>query len=816
MKKSFILLIAVALLGMGVNAQVLSRSGVGNANNHKIVGNKHIPFIVTNQVSTPKSIDTIAEFPYLLDFENGMDGWNAIDQDGDGFNWSINNSLEAYSGSNSLMSESYNNDYGAFTPDNWFISPAISIPEEGEYNLKWMVSAQDPNYAEEHYAVYISTEGNDIANFTSEAFSETIPAYTEGYYAQSVSLADYAGQTIYVAFRHYDVTDMFAMKIDDICIKMAGIPEIQLNIPTLAFAGDTVMATVQVIEGLRPIEYEWTINADYELSENSDTAYIVFEGNIIDTISVIATNEIGSDTASKSIQIMDCNAPIEDYPYAEVFDNPATCWHGEGWEIGVFYVGETPVTASLSVDDIEAEYPTHIVVDNSLYSPYFTVPTDTLYELQYLVCLGGGQDYPGDHYTLEAITENDTILIYEETLTEAGLQARNISLADLAGETVMLRFRHFNNEATSFALCLGELSIHVIALPEVSIIGPDNARSTESVTFQAVASCALDMNYEWNFQGATPETVTDTNIATVAWTGAQDGNYIVTLTVSTEIGDVVAYDTIYITNCDNGLTTPFAESFDRSLGCWTTMDADGDGLNWMDAESAFYELDYETGYGPQYAHSGDNALVSLSGYPWLGTFYWIEYDLGEALTTNNYLVSPEINVTEGASTLSFYMYSLSTATPESFEIRIKTGEAPTSPADFTTVLHPLAPVTNGTYTQYGVDLSAYAGQTIYLAFIHKTTGGKMLILDDIAVNNATVGIDMAQMAEVSVYPSVTADVVNVLAENVKMVEVLDLNGRIVMAQPQAGTLNISNLSQGIYFIRVVTSEGTSTQKVIKR
>ena len=90
------------------------------------------------------------------------------------------------------------------------------------------------------------------------------------------------------------------------------------------------------------------------------------------------------------------------------------------------------------------------------------------------------------------------------------------------------------------------------------------------------------------------------------------------------------------------------------------------------------------------------------------------------------------------------------------------------------------------------------GRTIYLAF------------------EDWVGINTVDNVEVSVYPNPACDVLNVNAEGVKKIEVINANGSVVMTSEKAGAINISTLSNGIYMVRTLTNAGVNVQKIVKK
>lgn len=188
------------------------------------------------------SCDPITNFPFVENFENveAFDCWTFIDADGDGFNWDLNYLRDAedddtglgygHNGSYGLVgSASWNNSAGALNPDNWMITPAMAIPATGTYKLTWYVKGQDADYAEEYYSVYVATT-NSV-----DAFTATSPMFsgysTDEWELKTVDLSSYSGQTIYIAFRHHNVSDMFYIDIDDISVSLgSGLENHDMNI----------------------------------------------------------------------------------------------------------------------------------------------------------------------------------------------------------------------------------------------------------------------------------------------------------------------------------------------------------------------------------------------------------------------------------------------------------------------------------------------------------------------------------------------------------------------------------------------------------
>jgi hypothetical protein len=141
--------------------------------------------------------------------------WTSIDADGDGEDWFLYDVAgSAYAGLNSAASASWTGATGPLTPDNYLVTPQLILGDDEV--LTYHIGAQDPSYPDENYGVYISTAGNTEADFTTELFTETL---VDGeWYERSVDLSDYNGMTVYLAFRHYDVSDEFYIKLDNVIL----------------------------------------------------------------------------------------------------------------------------------------------------------------------------------------------------------------------------------------------------------------------------------------------------------------------------------------------------------------------------------------------------------------------------------------------------------------------------------------------------------------------------------------------------------------------------------------------------------------------
>ena len=182
---------------------------------------------------------------YFTGFETGLpDGWTTIDADGDGNCWDKTDNIPDYAhgGTAFMSSASYHNDKGVLTPDNWLVSPRL--PLNGV--LKVWMKGQDPNDFQEHVAIYVSTTGNGVADFTDIVLPETV--VTNEYVAYTVNLSQYGGEQGYIAIRHFNCTDQFRLDVDDFGLYDA-------NSPSDAWQEVEVTGTQAVITDLQPGTY---------------------------------------------------------------------------------------------------------------------------------------------------------------------------------------------------------------------------------------------------------------------------------------------------------------------------------------------------------------------------------------------------------------------------------------------------------------------------------------------------------------------------------------------------------------------------------
>ncbi len=137
-----------------------------------------------------------------------------MDADGDGNWWEW---TQGQDGNLYFSSASYINNVGPLTPDNWLVTPEITL--DGVVRLTaW---GQDASYAAEVFNVYYFVgDTATIEDFATSFVALGEDVTTTGEKTEyTFAIPDAVkGQKGYIAIRHYNVTDMFRLNIDDLYV----------------------------------------------------------------------------------------------------------------------------------------------------------------------------------------------------------------------------------------------------------------------------------------------------------------------------------------------------------------------------------------------------------------------------------------------------------------------------------------------------------------------------------------------------------------------------------------------------------------------
>ena len=407
-------------------------------------------------------------------------------------------------------------------------------------------------------------------------------------------------------------------------------------------------------------------------------------------------------------------------------------------ELGYGHHSTDGVVVSYSYDNINQSA---LSPDNYLVSPKLSITNGNKSLTFYARAMD--EAYPSDHFgvTVSTTVNNQTsafAMVQEWTMTakSAGREVRGmrsadrvgnwhrftVDLGDYVGQDIYLAFRHFNS-TDNFCLCIDD----------VVLAGPDlDALASCNILFdgQMVAQNQHGIHYLLNTDGFADGSMHTTAVQAVYQSGAMMQNE---QTWTYRTSD-------HFQGSPNGL---HAES-DGSIVqlSWTLPEMDVpfpvDGLNYDFSDSTFTDLTLiDANYDGQnfriYPYGGYGGGIGLRSWSWMSG--------ADNLNPDNFIVTPRVTPTENAR-FSFMACDADmpgiAPDPEHFGVAVSTS-GNTDPADFTMVQEWNS---TGTYTEYSVDLSAYAGQPIYIAIRHFNTTGDcyFLCVDDIKVEGVEADV----------------------------------------------------------------------------
>ncbi len=779
------------------------------------------------------SICAKAQILFTENFDSGMPtGWTQIDANNDNYGWEHSSNPASYfaagtdltgSGHNGstafMLSGSFSNvSQTAITPDNWLITPAINLTANS--TLKFYVCAQDANYAAEHYGVFIST-----TNATSTTAFTMLNEWTVGsskvqsaWEEKIVDLSAYTGQTVYIAFRHFNCNDQFLLNLDDVTITAnPTTPTIIANPTSFSFTniivGNTSNAASTAVQAYNlTTNITATTTAPFEVSANGttfastatlDTAggtlYVRYApttaGNHTDSVVLSATGAPNLALAVTGSSVDCSNYP---FPINEDFSAELTpCWQvfnadpNNPNEAGVDQ-GEFVFTSLSTANDYTQYLITpelHGTSDMLLSFDYYADPstetfmvgyssttsdvsaftwsneeTATSTQATYYMSLPAGTKYVAIKYTSDYmfwfVVDNLSIIDMPTTPTF------NIT-------TTSLDFGSINNGSTK------SLSFPITGLALIS-----------DITVSTAAPFAVSA--DGNTYGATATIPASTSAITnatvyVRFAPTTPGNQTGTVTLTSgSINHTVALTGNGL-DCNVPANLPFTEDFESTLNdCWQNIDNDGDGYTWG-----------------SYSYSPYDGNASYASASWVNN---------TVLTPDNWLITPTLAIPSNGATLKWYVAAQDAEYPdEYYEVKVSTNG--TSLNNFTTVFSET--LTTDQWDERTVSLANYAGQNINIAFVHTNSSDVfMMKIDNISVT-AGVGINEVEN-NISIYPNPANNILNINANsNINKVEVFNMLGQNVMTvsvNDNNTSINTSNLSKGMYMLKLHTDNGVVNQK----
>lgn len=119
-----------------------------------------------------------------------------------------------HSGTAGAVSESYVYP-DEVTPNNWLITPQISV--QNNDSIVFCVMPSSVQYPSEHFELWLSVSGIEIADFTEKLYEITFSASDADEWNRiAISLSEWNNSAVYLAFVHNNCSGQNMLMIDDV------------------------------------------------------------------------------------------------------------------------------------------------------------------------------------------------------------------------------------------------------------------------------------------------------------------------------------------------------------------------------------------------------------------------------------------------------------------------------------------------------------------------------------------------------------------------------------------------------------------------
>ncbi len=241
-------------------------------------------------------------------------------------------------------------------------------------------------------------------------------------------------------------------------------------------------------------------------------------------------------------------------------------------------------------------------------------------------------------------------------------------------------------------------------------------------------------------------------------------------------------------------TTLLSEDFSSGIpSTWTLVNADGNTPNSAVSQFTSAWIHYVTPF--------DTCVASTSYYT---------DSLGQSA---DYLITPALNLLTYGNFISWDAKSFDGSYPDSYVVLIS--DTDTNPNSFTDTLK-MVQNESPYWTHYSYDLSAkgYSNQTVYIAFKNITTNGFILGIDNVvATADDPAYVNEQNSIELLIYPNPVVDVLTIVTDDFLKAELYSVNGQLILSS-NLKTINVSDVVQGVYFIKVTTQKGSVVKKIV--
>ena len=706
---------------------------------------------------------------YAFDFENDyVEGrllnWTVIDADGDGYNWNLSpiGGGHGINGSDGvMMSYSYDNYHGVLTPDNYLVSPKLNITENNHY-VTFYASALDEQYPEDHFGLAISNTTATVSAFTMLQ-EWTMTAKQGGWHEYTFDLNSYVGQEVYLAIRHFNCSDNFCLCVDNVFVG----PQMKdrLSNCSISLDGATVASHVTGTQYLLDTDgfadgssHSTVVTATYQSgsSQSQSTNWIFRSGDHFQG----SPTGLRADSDGSQVQLnwtlpmMSSSYTVDELLYdfsdSTMMDLTLIDANHDGWNFRVYPFGGYGSGNCLRSDSWLAGGIGNLNPDNYVVLPRLIPNEGATFSFKAVDCDMPGTVTDKEHFGVAISTTGNTdpadFTMIQEWNSVGIYTEYSVDLSAYAGQQIYVAIRHFNTTGNCYYLYVDNIKVtHVQA---------EIQRPAKGALVYANDELIAVLNHgETSYTHMVNRYTSEYCIRVIQEGGKADGTYYALAApqcANAEIECLAPKNLMGV--FEGGKVTLSWErdlfiDFEDDPQGWTFLDADGDGY--------VFGIYMGGGMNPDGSVNTTNTNACLSSFSYIN-------GVGD-LHPDNYAFMPKVKILPNAR-IDFYAAGYDPNYPaEPIAVAVAS-------ADGVTITDVQGFVTSNPYTRYTVDLSAYAGQEIFLGFHHRSTvGAYAVVIDNITVTNAVWAGTASETAGYKVYRSFDAsnyDVIGWVGANV--------------------------------------------------
>ena len=737
MKKSFLPILAMSLMMM---APFGAKAQTGVENYVSASG-----YVILNAPFYNTGVDGYA-FDFEADYEESrLVNWTTIDADGDSYNWTLSPIGEGFGrhGSNGVVfSYSYSNYSGVLHPDNYLVSPKLTITNSNHF-VTFYACALDEAYPAEHFGLAVSTtSGNNPSAFTmlqEWTMTAKSPAKadrrdTQGtrqgnWHEYMVDLGSYVGQDVYIAIRHFNSSDNFCLCVDDVFVGPQDkdpLIDCAIGLDGLIIAnGVTGTHYLLNTEGFEDgSEHSTTVTASYQsgawLAKTTEWTFRTSDHFTGSPTGLQATSDGSTVNLSWSLPVMTAPFQVDElfYDFADstFADLTVIDANHDGYNFRIYPYGGYGSGNCLKSDSWLSGHGS-LNPDNYVVLPKVTATENTVFSF-----MAVDSDMPGiapdpEHFGVAVSTSGNTnpsdFTMVQEWNSTGDYTEYSVDLSAYAGQQIYVAIRHFNTTGETYYLYVDDI--------KVTAIEAEVTRPAKGALVYANGELIANLHHgETSFAHMVNRYNSEYCIRIIQEGSKDDGTcYALAEPQCADVElDCVAPKNLSATYDGQRVKLTWEREiftdFEDDPQGWTFIDADGDG--------AVFGIYAAGGMNPDGSVNTEGTNASLSSFSYMNGY-------GD-LHPDNYAFMPKVKVLENAK-IVFYAAGFDPNYPtEHFGVAVATSDG----SEISTIAEYDS---RNPYQRFEVDLTAYAGQEIFLGFRHFTNvSNYALVIDNITVTNA--------------------------------------------------------------------------------